>query len=764
MTFRSRVGLGYGEFWRGLIWDREYKNLDSLVKVSKRWFRQFNDGARFLGSGKDYKWVWPTGEELLFRAFRTEDDYFGIHGQEFSFIGVNELTKQPSPELYDSILSTNRSSFLPLEHSPDKDKPLPEIPLMVFATTNPYGVGHNWVKQRFIDAAPPGVIVPISYDVFNPRTQQRETVTKTQVRLFSSYKENRFLSPEYVVELESIVDQNKRRAWLYGDWDITSGGMFDDVWSSEHNIVEPFNLPHTWPIRRAFDWGSSAPFSVLWYAESDGSDVRMADGQWRSTIPGDIYIVGEWYGWNGTPNKGLRMLDVQIAAGIVEREIKLGIRSRVKPGPADNSINDDVNGVCIATNMSKPVKVNGKVHKGVQFTRSDKSAGTRKLGAELIRTAIYNAQPPEHGGPREYPGIFVFRTCKDGVIRTIPTLPRSTKNLDDVDCWTAGTLVSTSKGMKPIEQIIEGDLVNTPIGKQVVTRSYISGNSDVIRVKLSNGKTLKGTSKHPVMVAGIGLVFLADLKPGDVLETEESIQCLSKSNTKESHIDCIRGVCTSLRTWATALTDTTPCIDRYTKTITAKYRKVSTFITRTVTGETMRSAILLQSARLSMQSIITENGMILISQPPHGEILKKAKPSLEAMRKKCVRTRHCGNHRAQIVASILHHNIKQKNIATIAGKFVRTVATELSLALFAEKTSSTKRTAKNKSRVAVLSVDGCSEKEPVYNVTVNNAGLYYANGVLSSNTDAEDHCYDAFRYIILSTGNRFSSGSTTGHQ
>ena len=48
--------------------------------------------------------------------------------------------------------------------------------------------------------------------------------------IFGSYKENRYLSPEYVLELESIKDENKRRAWLEGDWDITSGGMFDDVW------------------------------------------------------------------------------------------------------------------------------------------------------------------------------------------------------------------------------------------------------------------------------------------------------------------------------------------------------------------------------------------------------------------------------------------------------------------------------------------------------------------------------------------------------
>lgn len=435
MFFRRYVGIGYGQFWRGVIFDREYKNLDDLITKSKRWFRQFGDGARFLSSGKDLKWVWPTGEELWFRTIKVEQDYWNYHGHEFPFIGWNELTKYPNLDLYDSMMSCNRTSFIPLKHAPLKQDGtrmhLPEIPLVVFSTTNPYGPGHNAVKQKFIDVAKPGQIVKITRDVFNPRTQQRESVTKTQVRLFGSYKENIYLSPEYILELESITDLNKRRAWLWGDWDITSGGMFDDVWSSQHNIVDPFQIPHTWRIFRSFDWGSSKPFSVGWWAESDGSDVQIGTDKWMSTIRGDMFRIAEWYGWDGKANSGLRMIDRKIAEGIIEREIKYGLYGRVQPGPADNSINDDVNGVCIARNMAKPVTVNGKQYKGPTFSLSIKVAGSRKTGWELMRTAMYNAQP--ENGKREWAGMFVFRTCQHGFIRTVPTIPRSAKDLDDVD-------------------------------------------------------------------------------------------------------------------------------------------------------------------------------------------------------------------------------------------------------------------------------------------------------------------------------------------
>ena len=436
MYFRRFVGMGYGEFWRGVIFDREYKNLDDLVAKSKRWFRQFGDGAKFVGSASHLKWYWPTGEELWFRVMKKEEDYWNYHGHEFPYIGWNELTKHPNSDMYDMAMSLNRTSYIPdLHQTVNKQtgevETLPEVPLTIFSTTNPYGVGHNWVKQRFIDAAKPGEVVKITRDVFNPRTQQREDVTKTQVRIFGSYKENIYLAPEYILELESITDPNKRKAWLWGDWDITSGGMFDDVWSSEWNIIDNFNVPPSWRMFRSFDWGSSAPFSVGWWAESDGSDVMMPDGKMRSTVAGDLFRVAEWYGWNGSPNKGCKMLATQISKGIIERELKLGIHHRVKPGPADNSINDTVNGNCIASDMRKKVRIGGIEYNGPRFSLSDKSSGSRKNGWEKMRVAMYNADASE--GPREYPGLFVFRRCQDGFIRTVPSIPRDPKDLDDVD-------------------------------------------------------------------------------------------------------------------------------------------------------------------------------------------------------------------------------------------------------------------------------------------------------------------------------------------
>lgn len=464
MRFRRRVGQGYGRHWRGVIFDREYKNLDDLISKSMRWFPEFKDGARFLSSKSDYRWVWPTGEELLFRTVRRESDYWSYHGQEFPFLGWNELTKYPNDTLFEMMMSCNRASFRPQDYPQFYDhdiftktgrmvqceewtrhaRPyyLPPIPLEVFATCNPFGAGHNWVKKRFIDASKPGELLEVVTNVFNPQTQVRENITKYQTHLFGTYRENKYLSPEYVAELEKIKDPNKRKAWLGGNWDVVSGGMFDDVWDKETHVIAPFTIPHNWRIDRSFDYGSSAPFSVGWWAESDGSDVQLRDGTWMSTVRGDLFRIAEWYGTTGKANQGLRMLSTDIAQGIVERQIRMGIHNRVQPGPADNSIYTVDNGNSHAGDMAKQVRVDGVAYQGVEWLRSDKSSGSRIAGWEKCRVAFANSKARvwfdprepevERKQPREFPGVFIFSTCKH-FIDLVPNLPRDEIIQDDVD-------------------------------------------------------------------------------------------------------------------------------------------------------------------------------------------------------------------------------------------------------------------------------------------------------------------------------------------
>lgn len=438
MRFYRRVGAGYGRFWRGVIFDREYKNLDDLVSKSKRWFYGFTDGARFLSSTSDYKWVWPTGEELLFRSCKKDDDYWDYHGQEFPFIGWNELCKYPTPKLFDMLMSCNRSSFTVEKDAPDKN--IPPIPLEVFATTNPYGAGHAWVKFRFIDPAPYGHVIRNSVEIFNPKTQRNETVTRTQIAIFGSFKENVYLDPQYIASLYAMTDENKRKAWLFGDWNVVVGGAIADVWRANIHVVPRFCVPKSWRIDRAFDWGSAHPSATVWFAEADGTEAVLPDGRKFCPKRGSLIAISDVYTCDkNEPNVGLKLSATQVAELIKANEIQLmttgpivgneaktpWIARQPSPGPADNQIR-------AVTNKETDTIESYMARIGVRWTESDKSPGSRAVGLELIRGRLRNAIEFAETGDAKGPGLYFMENCR-ACISTIPLLPRDDIKIDDVD-------------------------------------------------------------------------------------------------------------------------------------------------------------------------------------------------------------------------------------------------------------------------------------------------------------------------------------------
>ncbi len=330
-------------------------------------------------------------------------------------------------------MSTNRSSFSPLEHTPkDKNglyltkdgKPLPPIPLETFSTTNPNGPGHNWVKRRFISVAPSGVVVKKEIPIFNPQTEQDEIFVRTQVSIFGSYRENKYLDPKYIAELNAITDPNLRKAWLGGDWDAVSGGALDDVWRTDVHRINRFPVPSNWRIDRAFDWGSSHPFSVGWFAEANGEELILPDGKRFAPRAGSLIQIAEWYGTIEIgSNKGLKLSAPDIADGIKNIEISLmnggWIKSQPWPGPADNQIRD-VREIDVDTIEKK------MADKGIRWIESDKSPGSRRNGLQLIRDMLQSAVTGEGRA------LYFMANC-EASLETIPTLPRDVDKPDDID-------------------------------------------------------------------------------------------------------------------------------------------------------------------------------------------------------------------------------------------------------------------------------------------------------------------------------------------
>ena len=468
MDFAQFIGEGWGLQYKGVIFRQTFPQLEDLITKSKRWFSQMFPNAKWNGSS--YKWVFDEGEELLFRQFNKSDDYWKYHGQEFQFVGWDELTNWADLDGYKSMMSCLRTTHA-------------GIPLRCRATTNPYGPGHNAVKYHFELPAKDGIIRMRNYRLEDnvtldhksqdsmPNTSrlieegsnnnkknskaphcsempdQKGREEKSQhgqiqgprlarLSVKGTIHENTILlkaQPNYIAQLMEQADNPaKMAAWLEGSWDIVAGGMFDDVWDLKINVLPRFPVPYNWRLDRSFDWGSSAPFSVGWWAESDGSDFQDSEGRWRSSVRGDLFRVAEWYGWNGQPNKGCKMLAVDVAKGIRERELVLFPSRKVRAGPADSSIFTVENGSSIGVDMQKRVRMDdGSLLPGVSWTRADKRPGSRKKGWEVMRKMMRDAGPSKTG-LREKPGLFVMDNCAQ-FIRTVPVLSRCEKDPDDVN-------------------------------------------------------------------------------------------------------------------------------------------------------------------------------------------------------------------------------------------------------------------------------------------------------------------------------------------
>jgi len=330
----------------------------------------------------------------MFRKFDSIDDYEGFHGQELPFILWEEITNWPDDSCYEIMKSCNRS--------------ITGVPRCYYSTTNPSGCGHAWVKNYFIDAG----------DDYQPI---KNKVGEYRVHIPSSVFENPYMDSGYIKDLFMIKDENKRKAWLEGSWNIIAGGLFSDRWNEPTNTCKPFVIPESWRIDRSFDWGSSKPYSVIWFAESDGTDYVDEHGNDIPTIRGDIFAILEDYGADGI-NIGKRWTARQVAVSIRDFEMQHPLLKgrKVYAGPADSQIYTVENGNCIATDMEKL---------GIYWTRADKSAGSRKAGWELIRSMLDNAHNGE--GLKK---LVIFRGgyCKD-LLRLIPVAPRDDRDPDDID-------------------------------------------------------------------------------------------------------------------------------------------------------------------------------------------------------------------------------------------------------------------------------------------------------------------------------------------
>ena len=381
--------------YRAILFRKTYPQLTELIDRSLAIYKRAFPAARY--NEQKHVWVFPSGAKIYFGNMTREQDRINYQGKRYDFIGFDELTHFTWGE-YSYMFSRNRPSG-------------PGTRVYIRAATNPGGVGHGWVKERFITPAPPLTPIEDDYDVVTPGGDARR-LKRRRVFVPSSVFDNRALlknDPMYLASL-AMLPQAERNALLYGSWDSFDGQVFTE-WRNDPahyedrqwtHVIAPFRIPRNWRVYRGFDWGYARPFSVGW---------------WAADEDGRLYRIAEYYGWNGTPNVGIRMEVAEVAREIrrVEGEDE-NLRGRRIAGIADPAISQRDGGDSIADIMAKC-----QVY-------WDKADNTRLAGKMQYH---YRLAFDQQGIPM----LYVFENCKQ-FIRTIPNLVYDQKRVEDVD--TAG--------------------------------------------------------------------------------------------------------------------------------------------------------------------------------------------------------------------------------------------------------------------------------------------------------------------------------------
>lgn len=407
LGYQEDGALQYGQHWRGIMFRKTYAELEELQGRAVQVFPQ--EGATYKSQASaefpfSNCWYWPSGATVKMRYIEHERDYGRYHGHQYTGISFDEVTEYPTPNGLLKMLSTLRSAA--------------GVPCTVRLTGNPGGVGHGWVKERYISVAP-------------PRTPYRDPETGF-IRMFvpSRMTDNQILmqnDPGYRNRILAATGGNEalRKAWLEGDWDIVAGAFFNN-WHARKHVVPPLTPPKHWTRFRSMDWGSFRPFSVGWWAivEEDTHLETLCADHWASvhdlnrTLPrGALLRYREWYGCernsDGTarPNVGLKMDVEAVARGIAKREEGEKIQEHMSP--ADGSMWNEDGGPSLHERMIKTA--------GIRFKKADKS---RENGWQQLRGRLT--------GEDDVPMLYVTADCRD-TIRTLPTLQHDPHRVEDID-------------------------------------------------------------------------------------------------------------------------------------------------------------------------------------------------------------------------------------------------------------------------------------------------------------------------------------------
>ena len=218
--------------YAALILRRTYDELalpEAIMARSHEWL----SGTDAVWNGGEHKWTFPSQAVLRFGHVQYDNDRFNYQGAAFQYIAFDELTEF-AEIIYRFLMSrARRPSGL-------GGSPLARVPIRIRGASNPGGLGHDWVKARFVD----------------PQTSEGRPFIPAKVQ------DNPHLDVNDYIQTLMELDPLTRARLLDGDWSVRPmGAMFREPW---FRVIETLPAPvvktvRVWDLAATEDEGGNDP-------------------------------------------------------------------------------------------------------------------------------------------------------------------------------------------------------------------------------------------------------------------------------------------------------------------------------------------------------------------------------------------------------------------------------------------------------------------------------------------------------------------------
>lgn len=375
-----------------VIFRREFPQLEASVVEEMK--KEIPKEIATYNNSK-HTWNFKNGSIIFLRHMQLEKHKESHQGAEYVLVVFEEATHFTEGQ-YRYLRSRVRAA----DDVKDRLKELGLIPRMIL-TANPGGIGHHWVKGRFVDPAPPGKI-------FREAPSEKRPNPGTRCFIPATVWDNPHVNDEYIDELRDLPD-DQRKAMLEGDWNVFQGVRFPS-WSEPHHVISPDQLPMSKFMSSGqkvigVDYGIASPFAAVWM-------VKLHDDL--------VLVYRELHMAELTATEQAEMIRDLSA----EEERQMGKKIPIVMDPSMWHRGDA--GVAKSLNADMP-PVGSPAHHYMRVLDRvpHKAVNTRINGAALLD---HHLKVRPDGLSR----FMVYENCRD-FIRTFPSLPRSKKNPNDVD-------------------------------------------------------------------------------------------------------------------------------------------------------------------------------------------------------------------------------------------------------------------------------------------------------------------------------------------